>query len=143
MGYSDQKFYARPLLDFPVNPTDFSTFTAAGTASNSLASPAAAPGPFYKRPVTIGNIVVQVITAPNVNATPLVIAFVNGTTTFGTANVAAGTAGQNIVGVITNVALSTFTASSQITYGLVGTATASGGTGGKYSILVETKENFN
>lgn len=138
MGYSDQKFYARPLINI-VPSADFGTSTGVGTASNTLASPAANPLPTFARRTTVGNIRVQCLAAPNVNATALVMSFLNGTATFATVTLTTATAGQTLSGVMT-APNSTFTAGGQPTYGVIGTFTASGGTAGKWEIYFEQQE---
>ncbi len=71
MGYSDQKYFARPQVDYGV--FDLGTSTGAGTASNSLTQTAANMLPAYARRTQIGNVEVEVIAAPNAAATALVV----------------------------------------------------------------------
>jgi hypothetical protein len=137
MGYSDQKFYSRPLGYVAI--ADMGTATATGTASNSLAQPTASPLPAFARRTAIGNIQVLVIAAPNASATVQVLSFLNGTNTFATVTVTTATASQVLSAVMT-ASNATFAAGGQPTYNLIGTFTASGGTGGKYEILFEQQE---
>lgn len=139
MGYSDQKYYARPLELVGAGAVDFGTSTGAGTASNSLASPTANPLPAFSQKTQINNIQVEVIAAPNANATALVMGFLNGTATFGSVTLTTATAGQILKGVMT-AANAVFAAQGQATYNVIGTFTASGGTAGKYAIQFEQQE---
>lgn len=137
MGYSDQKFYARPLV--ALGAFDLGTSTGAGTASNSLTQTAANVLPAFARRTQVGNVQVECITAPNAAATALVLSFLNGTATFAAVTLTTATVGQVISGVMT-AANAIFAAGGQPTEGLIGTFTASGGTAGKYSIQFEQQE---
>lgn len=137
MGYSDQKFYARPQVD--LGQFDLGTSTGVGTASNSLTQTAANVLPAFTRRTQVNNIEVEVVTAPNANATALVLSFLNGTNTFGAVTLTTATAGQIIAGVMTP-ANAIFSAGGQATEGLIGTFTASGGTAGKYRVQFEEQE---
>ena len=140
MGYSDQKFYARPLID--LGAFDFGTSTGVGTASNTIAQTASQMLPAFARRTKIGNIQLVCEVAPNASATVLTLSFLNGTNTFGTAVLTTATASQVISGVITSAANAVFSANGEPTMGLIGTFTASGGTAGKYVISFEQQEQF-
>lgn len=139
MGYSDQKYQARPLVLVGAGAVDMGTSTGAGTASNSLASPTANPLPAFNRRTQINAIKVEVIAAPNAAATALVMGFLNGTGTFGSVTLTTATAGQILSGVMT-AGNAIFAAAGQPTYNVIGTFTASGGTAGKYAIQFEQQE---
>lgn len=139
MGYSDQKYYARPLELAAQNMT-FGTATASGT--NTLASPVSNPLPAFVNRTSINAIKVVVTTAVAVGAVAESIVFLNGTSTFGVVTMTGGTAtaGQVFSGVITT-ANSTFAAAGQPTYELiVNTATASGAVTGSFNIYLEQQE---
>lgn len=141
MGYSDQKYYARPLIKAAA-AVAFGSSTAAGTASNSLAQPAGTYLPPFIRRTQITGFKVVADTAINANATPVTINLLNGTSTFGTAAVGGtlGTQGAVASGVITSAANAVFAAAGQPTMGLTGTFTASGGTSGTWDIYFEQDE---
>jgi len=137
MGYSDQKYYARPFVKV-AGAIAFGTSTGAGTASNSLAQPAASQLPSFLRRTAVTGLKAIAVTAPNANATPLALTIYNGTAVLGTIS-CAGTIGQVFTGVVT-AANSTFTAGGQPTMGLIGTFTASGGTSGTWDLYFEQEE---
>ena len=141
MGYSDQKFYARPL-ELVVANVGFGTATASGT--NTLASPAGNPLPVYARKTSIGNVEVVVTTAVPVGSVVATLVFLNGTSTFATVAMTGGTAtaGQAFKGVMTP-ANSTFGTQAGPTYELiVNTATVSGAATGAFQIFFEQQEIF-
>lgn len=138
MGYSDQKYYARPLISVLMGQS-MGTSTGAGTASNSLAQPAGAPLPSFTNRTKINAVTVIPTVAPNANATALVMSFLNGTSTFATVTLTTATAGQVLTGVMTP-ANAVFAAAGQPTFNLIGTFTASGGTAGAYTVLFEQQE---
>lgn len=137
MGYSDQKFYSRPQIDYGV--FDLGTATASGTASNSLTQTAANMLPSYTRRTQINNVQVECIVAPNASATALVLSFLNGTNTFAAVTLTTATASQILSATMT-AANAIFAVNGQATEGLIGTFTASGGTAGKYRIQFEEQE---
>ena len=137
MGYSDQKFYSREE-NRVLNAIAFGSATGAGTASNSLAAPAATYLPSFYRRTVINKLSTICLTAPNAAATAVTLTILNGTNTAGSVVVTTATAGQVIQGVVT--ANNTFTALGEPTMALIGTWTASGGTSGTWDLYFETQE---
>lgn len=141
MGYSDQKYYSRPLVKV-VGALAFGSSTAAGTASNSLVQPTGTYLPAFLRRTQITGLKAIAATAANVNAFPVSIVLFNGTATAGQIQIAVttgGTQGQVFTGTMT-AANAVFAAGGQPTVGLVGTFTASGGTSGTWDIYFEQDE---
>lgn len=136
MGYSDQKYFSRPLE--PIVGIIFGTATASGT--NTLASPVSPllPVVIRKSKLTAFSIVPTTAASAGVVAGTFVI--LNGTATAGQCSVV-GAAGTAIVGTITaaNANLGTNTG---FTYELIlNTATVSGATTGTFMAELEFQEN--
>lgn len=138
MGYSDQKYLARPFIRV-ANAVAFGTSTGVGTASNSLAQPAASQLPAFLHRTKIVGLKAIAVTAIASNATPVNIVILNGTSTLGQVPVGTFTAGQIGTGTVT-AANAIFAAGGQPTMALIGTFTASGGTSGTWDIYFEQQE---
>lgn len=139
MGYSDQKFYARPLVkEASIN---FGTSTGAGTASNSLGIPAGTYLPKFIKRTQVKNVRVACTTIPNASATAVVISLLNGTNTFAAITVTTATQGQFLDGVMT-ASNAVFAAGGAVTGNIIGTFTASGGNAGVYDVYFEEQELF-
>lgn len=138
MGYSDQKYYARPLIRV-ASAVAFGTSTGAGTASNSLAQPSASQLVPFVRRTQVTSMKAIAVTAIASNATPVNIVILNGTATAGVIPVGTFTAGQIGTGTMT-AASAVFAAGGQPTMALIGTFTASGGTSGTWDIYFEQEE---
>jgi hypothetical protein len=138
MGYSDQKYYARPLVKV-ASAVAFGTSTGAGTASNSLAQPTGTYLPQYIRRTQITGVKVVAATAIAANANPVSLNLINGTNTFAAVAVGTATQGQTFSGVVT-ASNAVFAAGGQPTMNLIGTWTASGGTSGTWDIYFEQEE---
>jgi hypothetical protein len=166
MGYSDQKYYARPLLKVAA-AIAFGTATAAGTASNSLAQPAATVLQNFVRRTKIDSIQVVCVTAEGgTQVGPINFTVLNGTNTVGfiaiqtatvgqvftvggafgtTTAVINGTASTTALGTLNNTETGTATYSvfgtgSAPTVALIGTFTASGATSGTWDLWLSCKE---
>jgi hypothetical protein len=140
MGYSDPKFYSRHLVPL-AGSASLSTATASGANTVPAASLPALPKFVRRTKVNALQVVCKVI--PNAASTALVLAALNGTTTFGTVVLTTATAGQVINGVITNTSTGNeIAAGTGITLALAGTATASGAAMGTFDILAETQELY-
>lgn len=137
MGYSDSKYYSRPLEPFV--GIAFGTATASGT--NTLASPLTPLLPVFirKSKITAFSVVPTVAASAGVVAGTFVI--LNGTATAGQGSVV-GTAGGAINGTIT-AANANFAAGAGPTYQLIlSTATASAVTSGTFTVQLESQEVF-
>lgn len=160
MGYSDQKYHSRPLVNSVIGGTATFTTTTAGTGTQ------AAIGFFkpYKRRTKINNIKIFTVTAAAANALVTNFVLLNGTNTVGTltAAPAAGSASDfvmvaNVVSTVTQtttlpngstqVGTLTLTTTQQIfgtgsapTLTIISTATASAQVGGTYNIFFEEIE---
>lgn len=137
MSYTDQKYYARPLLLVGDNRS-FGTATASGAAGFTLSTVTELPKYIYRN--TINNIRLKVRTAPNAAATGLVAYVLNGTNTYASITLTTATAGASLDFAVINSTYGTFTAGAQPTINLVGTSTASGGTAGAYDVFFEVQE---
>lgn len=140
MGYSDPKFYSRPLVQVG-QALSFSTFTGAGTASNSIGLPAGSYLPAFVRRTQINAIRVIPTTIPNAAATALVMSFLNGTSTFATVTLTTAAAGTALSATVT-AANAVFAVGGQPTCNIIGTSTASGANVGVYDIYFEDQELF-
>lgn len=139
MGYSDQKYFSRPLTGAG---TLNGTATASGTNALTGSTDLKAIAPNYTRKTVVNLIEVKAQAAPAANWTALTFIAKNGTATVGSiSNVGTFTAGQT--GTLTaTVANSTFTAGSGLTYVLDGTGTASGQSFGTLRVDVESQELY-
>jgi hypothetical protein len=136
MGYSDQKYYARPLEQYV--SIIFGTATASGT--NTLASPTSPLLPVYIRKTKLTAFSVLPTTAAAVGVVAGTFVILNGTATAGQCSVV-GAAGTAIVGTITAANASVGTGTG-FTYELIlNTATASGVATGTFTVQVEATEN--
>jgi len=138
MGYSDQKYYARPLVKV-ASAIAFGTSTGAGTASNSLAQPAASQLPEFINRTKITMVEAIAVTAIAANANPVNLTILNGTNIVAQIPVGTFTAGQVGTATVTS-ANAVFTAGTQPTMALIGTFTASGGTSGTWDLYFEQQE---
>ena len=140
MGYSDQKFYTRPLVPVRFNATSTSTATA---SAQVVTSTDVAQLPEFQRRTEITGFVAKVVTAPNAGATTTKLALLNGTNTFAVATIGTNTAGVDVVGSITSAANAVFAANGQPTLNVVSTATASQTvTQGNYDLYFEQTERY-
>ena len=135
MGYSDQKFYARPYV--AVANASLGTSTASSGSVQTYVN--AVTMPVFKRATKVNKIDFTVGIASN--AASVLATLKNGTATMGTATIGAGTAGQTISLVPTG-ATGTFTAASGPTLVLTGTETASGKSAGSFIVEFEQQELF-
>lgn len=163
MGYSDQKYYARPLELLGQSGALTGTFTASNTAGTLAA--AAYRIPKFIRPAKIDDAKLVVKTAATTGSQ--VISLLNGTVVFATTtNTSTNAAGTEITFTMTNTAstavttqtitaangsVSTNTVTSTtdwrifaagvgVTVQVAGTATASGDTFGAFDLWVDQHE---
>lgn len=163
MGYSDQKYYARPLELMGQSASVTGTFTASSTAGAVAAAAYRIPKFIQRSKVVAAKLIVK--TAPTTGLQ--VISLQNGTAVFATTtNTSTNAAGSEITFTLTNTAsLSTntqtitfsnglvttntvtsttdwsiFGAGTGITVSVAGTATASGDTFGAFDLWVESTE---
>ena len=148
MGYSDQKYYDRPLVKVTA-ATAYGTATASGTASNSLAQPAATALPTYLRRTKIVGLEVVCVTAEGATQVgPINLTILSGTSTVASVAVQTATVGQTFyvststtpAGAVYNGTNATIAAFSAPTSALIGTFTASGATSGTWDIWLEAQE---
>ena len=151
MGYSDQKYYDRPLIKVAA-AVAYGTATASGTASNSLAQPAATQLEAFLRRTKIVGLEAVCVTAPGgTQVGPINLTILNGTATVASVAVQTATVGQ-VVYVNTNTAVpaggvyngsnATYASFAQPVSALIGTFTASGATSGTWDIWLEVQEQF-
>lgn len=139
MGYSDQKYYDRPLVKV-ASAIAFGTATAAGTASNSLAAPTTVSLPqFLRRTKVVGLEAICITAAGGTQVGPINLTVLNGTSTVGTIAVQTATVGQVGTGVLT-AANATFAANASPTMAMIGTYTASGATSGTWDLYLQQQE---
>lgn len=139
MGYSDQKFYTRPLLLMAENVTSTATATASG---HVVTNTAVEVMPAYQRRTELTGGYVIVATAPNAGATTTKIAVLNGTATAMVFTIGTLTAGQGVAPVVTaaNAVVASGTAP---TISVISTSTASNTvTQGNYDLYFEAVERF-
>ena len=170
MGYSDQKYYDRPLIKVAA-AIAFGTATATGTASNSLVQPAATQLQTFLRRTKITGLQISCVTAPGgTQVGPINLQVLNGTNVAGQIAVQTATVGQvfviggdigtssavtngttSVTGTLTQAELNGATAggtgSPEIyavgtgpTSALVGTFTASGATSGTWDLWLQVQE---
>jgi hypothetical protein len=138
MSYSDQKFYARPLVHVGVVT---GTATASGTNVLTGADLKFTPGQFNRKSLVNAVRFENVIATP-ANWTALKLIVKNGTSTMGTSTgIASGTAGQVFTPSLTT-SLCTFAADAAPTYTLDGTSTASGQSLGTFNVFAEVQEQY-
>jgi hypothetical protein len=151
MGYSDQKYYDRPLIKVAA-AVAYGTATASGTASNSLAQPAATQLETFLRRTKVVGLEAVCVTAPGgTQVGPINLTILNGTATVASVAVQTATVGQTVY-VNTNTAVpaggtyigtnATFAAFSAPVSALIGTFTASAATSGTWDIWLEVQEQF-
>ena len=149
MGYSDQKYYDRPLVGKAAAAVAYGTATASGTASNSLAQPAATVLPVYLRRTKVIGVEVVCVTAEGATQVgPINLTILNGTATLASVAVQTATVGQVFyvststtpAGAVYNGANATFAAFAGASSALIGTFTASGATSGTWDIWLEAQE---
>lgn len=143
MGYSDQKFYTRPLILLADTVTATSTGTASAVVmTNTALTGNAANLPQFQRrtEVTGGWLVVR--TAPNAGAASAKVAIMNGTATAAVFTISTLTAGQGVAPTVT-AANAIFSASSAPSINILSTTTASQTvTQGSYDIYLENVERY-
>lgn len=137
MGYSDQKFYARPQTMQADSGVATGTFTA-GAACNQ---PLAFALPKFDRRTKVTNVKVVVKTASAANTTAVTLNFLNGTSTFAVVAITptTATAGSEVAATMT-LANATFSAASGPSVTVLGTATASAQTYGAHEVFFEVQE---
>jgi hypothetical protein len=140
MSYSDPK-YATRQFNLVAQAQSWGTTTAAGTAAIALTGVAARLPKFVKR-TKLNAFQLQCSTIPNAASTALTGLLMNGTNTVGTVVLTTATAGQVLTGVVTSTANAVYAADAQVTFNLIGTATASGSANGAYDVWLETQELF-
>lgn len=163
MGYSDQKYYSRPLIKI-ASAVAFGTATGSGTASNSLAQPSGVYlETFLRKSQVVGFEVVCVSAPGGTQIGPVNFTVLNGTNTVGFVAVQTATAGQTFMvgGFVggTNGLTGTATVSGSLninntgtatyayfgtgsapTIAMIGTYTASGATTGTWDLWLNVKE---
>jgi len=139
MAYSDQKFYARPLLQI-AQAASFGTSTAGDSTGHDLSDVYTGLPKFVRRS-KVNAIRVRCTTIPDAGSTAVVVNFTNGTDILGAVTVTTATAGQFLDCTMTP-ANSTFAADGQLTVDMTGTSTASGDANGSYDIWAEIQELF-
>lgn len=139
MSYSDARFDSRTLVSGGF-ATSFGTATASSATGHDL-SDVAATLPKFKRRGKITAWRLRCTTIPDAGSTAVKAHLMNGTTTIGTAVLTTATADQWLDGSVT-AANSTFTADTQLTINLTGTATASADANGAYDIWFEVQELY-
>lgn len=137
MSYSDQKYYARTPVKI-VDGLDLGTSTASG--ANELTISTNEILPVFRRTQVVG-LKARVDAIPVATFTGVNVVVLNGTSTLGTIDITAGTAGQWISGSVT-AANAVIASGSAATLKVVGTATASGGSVGDVDLWFELQEAF-
>jgi hypothetical protein len=137
MGYSDQKFQSRPLVNAG---TITGTATASGTNSPTGTDLNVAPPQFIRKTV-INSVNVECAKAVPANFTSLKFILKNGTNTAGSVTVGTGTAGQVFAASLT-AGSNTYAAGAGPTFVLDGTSTASGQSLGTFNVFFEVQELF-
>lgn len=131
MGYSDQKFYDRPLVLIADGQLGTGTASAAGVGANLQ------DAPLFIRRTTIPKLVLICNVVSKVTTTHLVI--LNGTSTAVDVTIGTFTAGQQGTATL-SAAFSTFAAGTGPTFKGTATYTASGDTTGSFQIFAECQE---
>ena len=139
MSYSDFKSVNRFVVSAKISAA-LGTTTASGTAA--IASGYTAPLLLaLPRRVQVTKVTLIPTTIPNAASTVLKGSFLNGTATFATVALTTGALGTPIQGTVT-ATNAIMTASTQPTFVLEGTATASGSANGTYDIYFEATELY-
>jgi hypothetical protein len=138
MGYSDQKFYSRPLQLWG-QAVDFGLSVATTVAVTDAVTQL----PKFIRKSQVNAIRLRCTTIPNADATALTVSVLNGTSTMATAVITTATADQHIdATVVTTNDVNVFAADAQPTISITGTATATDDSMGDFDIWAEVQEEY-